>query len=212
MSDTPEVEEPISCVKVSSEEAQRKMRETTETELAKLAEIMKTQKIPSRNEVISDTETSDSDNDDCSDYEDYIPSKRKRISKQSIVPQDVESKMYIDNQKLWQKIHKYGIELNRTEKELHYMQLELNNKTVECNEMKNLNKELISVNYTNTKLKKQLWNMQIYFYFYVFLLFMCIVDYICDHTFFPKTLFYTLKTFSIIYNVSGFSNFYLKLD
>ena len=211
MSNTPEIAEvPVSCTKVSPEEAERKMRETTEAELAKLAELMKTQKIPARKDVMSDSEESDSDD---SDDEDYIPSKRKRVSKpQHVVQQDVESKMYIDNQKLWQKIHKYGIELNRAEKELHYMQLELNNKTVECNEMKSLNKELISVNHTNTKLKKQLWNMQYYLYFYVFLLFMCIVDYICDHTFFPNVSYVIMKMLLSIDRVTGFREYYLTLN
>ena len=183
MSNIPEsAEVPVSCVKVSPEEAKRQMQDTTEAELAKLAELMKTQKFSGRKDVMSESESNHSEDDD-SDDEDYIPAKRKRVSK---AHQDVESKMYIDNQKLWQKIHKYGIELNRTEKELHYMQLELNNKTVECNDLKNVNKALVEVQTTNTRLVKTNRILVVYLKLMLFVLLMTSVDYAYEHTFFPS--------------------------
>ena len=133
-----ETEEPISCVKVSQEEAARSCKETTEAELSKLAKLIQTRKIPPRRDISSDEESEMIDSE--SDYEEHIPTSKIQKRNKS---QNVESKMYIDNQQLWKKIHKYGIELNKVEKELHYMQLELNNKTIFCNELQEKCKTII---------------------------------------------------------------------
>lgn len=187
MTSTPEKCEG-SCAKVSVEEAQKQMKETTEAELTKLAELMKTQKIPSRHDIMSEeeinTDTSDSEDSDCDS--DYIPSKRNRQNIKTMHIQNVESKMYVDNQKLWKKIHKYGIELNRHQKELHYMQLELNNKTIECNDYKNKCKSIVFLQRENKIVLKKLMYIRYYNIMYAFLLTLCAIDYIKQHTFFPK--------------------------
>ena len=146
MSTTPvaDKEVPVSCVRVSSEQANESMKQTTEAELAKLAELMKTQKIPPRRDIESDSDCDSDESDNDSSDEDYIPSKRKRVS-QNALSASVETKMYKDNQELWKKINKYSLELNRTQKELHYLQLELNNKILECNDLKDTNSELVTV-------------------------------------------------------------------
>ena len=202
MTSTPEKCEG-SCAKVSVEEAQKQMKETTEAELSKLAELMKTHRIPVRQDVMSEeeinTDTSDSEE---SEYDsDYVPSKRKRQSTKSMhLQQDVESKMYIDNQKLWKKIHKYGIELNRHQKELHYMQLELNNKNIECNDYKQKCKNIDILLEKNKIIYQRLIYIRYYNIFYAFLLALCAIDYIKQHTFFPKVgslVFFVTKLFFV---------------
>ena len=181
------------CTKVSADEAKKQMQETTQAELAKLAELMKTQKLPVRRDIMSDEESVNSDDSD-SDDEDYVPSKRKRTHK-PVLQQDVESKMYLDNQNLWKKIHKYGIELNRNQKELHYLQLELNNKTVDCNELKDKCRSIDILTEQNQKLNKTLLIFKIWNYFYFFMLCLVATDYVSEHTFFEyiKVIFFYLK-------------------
>ena len=196
MSNTPEIQEPISCVKVSPEEAARTSKETTEAELSKLAELMKTKKIPPRRHISSDeeSETSYSDSDD----EDYIPkSKTQKRNK----PQNVESKMYIDNQQLWKKIHKYGIELNKVQKELHYMQLELNNKSIECNELQEKCKTIVVFENKNKELSKKNNHLTICNLIYFFLLFCTFIDYSVGHIFFEKVFYFMFIVFKQTLNI-----------
>jgi hypothetical protein len=177
-----ETEEPISCVKVSQEEAARSCKETTEAELSKLAKLIQTRKIPPRRDISSDEESEMIDSE--SDYEEHIPTSKIQKRNKS---QNVESKMYIDNQQLWKKIHKYGIELNKVEKELHYMQLELNNKTIFCNELQEKCKTIIFLENKNYELFKKINYLRICILIYFFLLFCIVIDYSVDHTFFTKT-------------------------
>ena len=187
MTSTPENHE-SNCAKVSVEDAQKQMKETTESELAKLAELMKTQKIPSRYDIISDEEIDTSTSEDSDFDSDYVqPQKRRRQSTKSMhIQQDVESKMYIDNQKLWKKIHKYGIELNKHQKELHYMQLELNNKSIECNDYKQKCKDIDLLLEENKTIYNKLIYIRYYNVFYSIIIAFCAIDYIKQHTFFPK--------------------------
>ena len=184
--------EEVGCVKMTPEEAAKIARQTTENELAKLAEIIKNKKIPARNDV-SESE-SDSDTDDSSD-EDFVPSKRKRTNNSIQLQQNVESKMYVDNQNLWKKIHKYGIELNRVQKELHYLQLELNNKTIDCNKSKEQLVTIETLTYENKKLK-------LFYYYGLFLLLIFVIDYGTHHMFFENVFHLFYLGTKLIYEMS----------
>lgn len=203
MSSTP-VQDPISCKKVSKEEAQKQMRETTEAELAKLAELMKTQKIPQRDDVMSEEENDTDDTTDSDDDSDYVPSKRKRNStKQMQFQQNVEAKMYSDNQKLHKKIHKYGLELHRVQKELHYIQLELNNKTLECNELKIKSRQVEIYENSNKTLCKKLKFFQLCNIVNLVIVFSAFIDYKSAHAFFPlvqRFVIQCMHTILILYN------------
>lgn len=174
--------EPVSCVKVSSAEAKASMKSTTEAELAKLAQTLKNQKpIEREDHILSDDENDDSNCDSDSSEEDYIPEKKyKRKSKH----QSVEIKMYNDNQDLWRKIHKYSIELNKTQKQLNYLQLENNNKNIEIIEFKS-KMQKNDIIYSENKLLKLkyvvvFWAMILSTFLNIVLL----IDYQSEHVFF----------------------------
>jgi hypothetical protein len=186
MNATPDIQEttPISCVKVSPEEADLKMRETTQKELTKLAELMKTQKLPVREDIIESDEEESSCDSESEDDEDYVPTKRKRTSKEHNGYVSVESKMYQDNQKLWKRIHKYGIELNKTHKELHYMQLELNNKHIECEEEKSKSNTVDIYQKSNKQIKQELKRIYFFNFIYQLTIICFLLDYSSSHVFF----------------------------
>tara|TARA_B110000977_G_scaffold189690_1_gene259567 strand:- start:1732 stop:2316 length:585 start_codon:yes stop_codon:yes gene_type:complete len=181
----PEIKKPDSCIKVSAEEAKKQMENTTRNELAKLSELIKTQKIPDRRDVLSEEEL---DTDYTSDYttdEECMPAKRKRKTTKSVrFQQDVESKMYTDNQILWKKIHKYGIELNRSEKEFRYIQLELNNMTVQRNEYAETCKCIEDYTKHNKNLVKRLNFYKFLHIVHTILLICYAIDYNTRNTFF----------------------------
>lgn len=193
MSATPEIEEvPVTCVKVSAEEAKRQMEETTKAELAKLTQLMKTQKIPERRDIMSEND-SDSESDYSSSDEDYVPSKRKRISPSQSLQVDVESKMYVDNQNLWKKIHKYGLELHRSQKELHYMQLELNNKCIEYNTLELECKKIDEYKERCATVTSTKDLLIIFLYAQIFINALFIIDYASNHKFFPFYYYMVVK-------------------
>jgi len=200
--------EQIGCVKMTAEEAAKIAKQTTENELAKLAEIMKNQKLPARNDVLDEVEfDSDvSDTEDSSDDEDFVPSKRKRNSSSNSIQlhQNVESKMYVDNQNLWKKIHKYGIELNRVQKELHYLQLELNNKTIEYNKQKEQCKTIETFTNENKKLQTKLIYFKVFNYYCIFLITTFAIDYSTRHMFFENIFHLCYLWTKLIYQMCIF--------
>ena len=189
-------EVPISCVKVTPEESEKEMRATTETELEKLAEMLKTQKIPEYNNIMSESSINSDISD--SDDEDYIPPKRKRNTNKAMnYFQNVETKMYNDNQKLWKKIHQNGIELNRVEKELHYTKLELNNKIIECNDYRKRAVNTKIFEEKCTRLQKDMKYVQFCNLLYVIFLFFIALDYSTKHTLLDHIVTYSKYTYTL---------------
>ena len=115
-------------MKVSSEEAERSMRETTESELKKLQMKIDNQGFK-RIEQVSDSEEYESSVESESDEE---PRKVRVVSKNN----SIENKIYEDNRKLWKKIHNLKNNNIELENKVHYYKLEINNLQVKISEMK----------------------------------------------------------------------------
>ena len=58
--------------------------------------------------------------------------EKKRKVKAGIAVLSASDRIYMDNQNLWKKISKISAECERFEERLRYVQLDLNNKHVEC--------------------------------------------------------------------------------
>ena len=124
--------------KMTADEAAKISAEKTRVELEKLQKTIKdnnafenVQKMKNPSDVESIGSTSDEDIDDITSH----PVKRKRVSNTLTM----EDRMYSDNQKLWKKNQDLKLELEKTSKQLRYLQFEHNNK---CIEITNLNTKL----------------------------------------------------------------------
>lgn len=169
---------PTYSVQYSSEDAKKKMEETTRQELEKLMqEVKNKEKLP---KVESESFESESESES---EEEYIPKvkKRKMNDRRDI---DVNSKMYNDNQMLWKKCANLEKERASIEIKYHYAKLDLNNALLEVGKFKSEK----SVNEKNLKELEVMKRVVILFKVYVLLsvfLYMNIgVDYVSGHIYF----------------------------
>lgn len=137
---------------MSHEAAQALIRETTEKELERLNEQIKTNKKPksvvSSNDT-TDPEVSDNDSESVSD-EVYVPKRKKHTNH--------KNQMYTDNQKLWKKLAIKSNALCKADERLHYMQLECNNAMIDNNKNKTALKSCLA---TNKQLEIEMRKMRI---------------------------------------------------
>ena len=129
------------CInKMTVDEAAKISAEKTRVELEKLQKTIKDtspfehiNKMKTPSDIESFGSSCNSDN---AEEINSHPTKRKRITN---IP-TMEDRMYSDNQKLWKKNQELKLELERTGKQLRYLQFEHNNK---CIEISNLNNKMI---------------------------------------------------------------------
>ena len=147
--------------KMTADEAAKISAEKTRVELEKLQKTIKQTNAFEMNNAIktpSDVESICSTID--SDDEEEISTHPVRRSKQ--MPRlTMEDRMYNDNQKLWKKNQELKSELEKTNKQLRYLQFEHNNKCLEITSMNNTMKQFnsLKVSYFYTRVH----TMMLYF-------------------------------------------------
>uniref|UniRef100_A0A6C0F828 Uncharacterized protein n=1 Tax=viral metagenome TaxID=1070528 RepID=A0A6C0F828_9ZZZZ len=130
------------------EEARKITENTTKEQLSILADLMNKKEsidIPDDNVPINH-----SDSDTSSDTDDEIlpiEKKRKQTAKKTTVL-NASDRIYQDNQVLWSKLSKLTAISEKTEERLHFIQLDLNTKYVECEKQINEIKLLKLTNIT----------------------------------------------------------------
>mgnify|MGYP001058566150 CR=1 FL=1 len=125
------------CTKMTTEEAAKISAEKTRIELEKLQENIKKTNAFEKNDYKnpSDVESVTSSSGSTDSVSDHFPKHKNRKQKHI----SMEDRMYNDNQKLWKKNQELKMELERTSKQLRYLQFEHNNK---CLEITNINKKV----------------------------------------------------------------------
>lgn len=130
------------------------VRKTTEEELKKLAEQLK-----SNPKVTCDNDENIPFGSDDSSDDEFIPRTNQGVLSAS-------DRIYVDNQKLWTKISKVTAASERLEEKLHYIKLDLNNKHIDCDIFKKendkLSKYVIEQNKQMKNLQSQLNSYQMY--------------------------------------------------
>lgn len=119
--------------KMSVSEAEKLKEKTTQEQLAQLAKSIQ----EAANKPMELTIPDDNiplDEESSTDSSDYIPpaEKKRKHSKHDISVLSASDRIYQDNQNLWKKMNKTSAALERIEERLRYVQLDLNNKHVEC--------------------------------------------------------------------------------
>ena len=133
--------------KMTVDEAAKISAEKTRVELEKLQKTIKQTNAFEMNNVMktpSDVEsigsTIDSDDDEISTHPVRRSKQMPRLT--------MEDRMYNDNQKLWKKNQELKAELEKTNKQLRYLQFEHNNKCIEITSMNNTMKQFNSLKVT----------------------------------------------------------------
>ena len=150
------------CTKMTTEEVDKISAEKTRIELEKLQnEIKKTNAFEKNNyKSPSDIESVSSSSEDSLDMSEEVKPRKKKVH------MSMEDRMYNDNQKLWKKNQELKIELERSSKQLRYLQYEHNNKSIEITEMK---KKVLD--YQNIRSTLFYSKLNVFFCYFIILLF-----------------------------------------
>ena len=128
--------------KMTADEAAKISAEKTRIELEKLQHSIKNTNAFEKNNMKTPSDIESSCSSDGSESDIEVSSHPMRKPKQ-YKHMSMEDRMYNDNQKLWKKNQELKLELERTGKQLRYLQFEHNNK---CLEISNLNGKMIQFN------------------------------------------------------------------
>lgn len=116
--------------KITVDTSNKIVEDTTEQQLADMASRVKEAGRAVFDDNVPYGSDEDSSNDDTSD-DDYIPPVNNRCTDRSNVL-SASDRIYMDNQNLWKKMTKASATSERLEERIRYLQLDMNNKIVEC--------------------------------------------------------------------------------